>query len=81
MALQGNVDVLTALRRFYVPLSENDDFPLRHNCSSDIRSFVRQLDSFIYDSNMQIARGKLLAEKIAGRKTIVSNRRSTVASR
>ena len=71
MALQGNADVLTSLRTFYKSLGENDDFPLKNRCTSEISTFLRQIDSFIYDSNMQIARGKLLAQNIAGRKTIV----------
>ena len=54
----------------------NDDFPLKNKCSSDIGIFVRQIDSFIYDSNMQIARGKLLAQIVAARKTIVGHRPS-----
>lgn len=72
MALQGNADVLISLKNFYKALSENNDFPLKTICSSDIGMFLRQIDSFIYDSNMQIARGKLLAQIVAARKTIVS---------
>ncbi|KAL8698878.1 MAG: hypothetical protein Q9201_006329 [Fulgogasparrea decipioides] len=71
MALQGNADVLTSLGNFYKALSESDDFPLRKSCSSDIGAFLRQVDNFIYDSNMQIARGKLLAQTVAARKTII----------
>ncbi|KAL8690382.1 MAG: hypothetical protein Q9218_004161 [Villophora microphyllina] len=71
MALQGNADVLTSLKDFYKALSENDDFPLRSSCGSDIGAFLRQIESFIYDSKMQVARGKLLAKIVAARKSIV----------
>ncbi|KAI4110034.1 MAG: hypothetical protein L6R37_000167 [Teloschistes peruensis] len=71
MALQGNADVLTSVKDFYKALSENDDFPLGNSCSSDIGAFLRQMESFIYDSKMQIARGKLLGKIVAARKTII----------
>ncbi|KAL9581438.1 MAG: hypothetical protein Q9212_003902 [Teloschistes hypoglaucus] len=70
MALQGNADVLTSVKDFYKTLSENDDFPLGQSCSSDIGAFLRQMESFVYDSKMQIARGKLLGKIVAARKTI-----------
>ena len=71
MVLQGNIDVLSSLRDFYQSLAENSQFLLKQQSSLDILSFAKQVDSFIYDSNMQIKRGKLLAEIISGRKTIV----------
>lgn len=71
MALQGNADVLTSLRDFYQALSQNDDFPLGRSCRSDVGAFLRQMESFVYDSKMQIARGKLLGKIVAARKAIV----------
>lgn len=71
MVLQGNIDVLSSLRRFYQTLAENSQFPLRPISNFDISSFLRQIDSFISDSEMQIKRGQLLREIISGRKTIV----------
>ena len=71
MVLQGNIDVLSSLRDFYQSLAENSQFLLKQQSSLDILSFAKQVDSFIYDSNMQIKRGKLLAEIISRRKPIV----------
>ena len=75
MVLQGNIDVLLSLRNFYEQLGENDLFPLKQACVFAISSFIKQIDSFIDDSKMQIKRGQLLAQIIAGRKTIVSSGR------
>lgn len=72
MVLQGNVDVLSSLRDFYRDLAANKQLPLVQQSSTDLASFIKQIDSFIYDLGMQIKRGQLLAEIISGRKTIVS---------
>ena len=71
MVLEGNIGVLSALRSFYHELGEYHQFPLGNNCIDDLSSFTRQIDSFIYDSKMHIARGQLVAKIIAARKTIV----------
>ena len=71
MVMKGNSNVLLSLRNFYQQLLENDRFPLRDISRSDVISFTTQVDSFIYDSNMQIERGRLLADNIAARKTMV----------
>ena len=72
MVLEGNIDVLVSLKTFYADLGLNDQFPLKQDSSNDITSFAKQIESFIYDSKMHIARGHLLAKIIAARKTIVS---------
>ena len=72
MVLEGNIDVLVSLKNFYVDLGLNDQFPLKQESGDDISSFVKQIESFIYDSKMHIARGHLLAKIVAARKTIVS---------
>lgn len=71
MVLKGNSNVLLSLRDFYQHLQENTLFPLKDICRSDLSAFVNQVDSFIYDSNMQIERGRLLADNIAARRTMV----------
>lgn len=72
MVLEANNDVLVSLKNFYVDLGLNDQFSFKKGCSNDISSFAKQIESFIYDSKMHIARGHLLAKIIAARKTIVS---------
>ena len=71
MVLKGNSKVLLSLRDFYQNLRKNDLFPLKDTCGSDLSAFASQVDSFIYDSNMQIERGRLLADNIAARRTMV----------
>lgn len=71
MVLKGNNNVLLSLRDFYQRLRENEMFPLKDTCGSYLSEFATQVDSFIYDSNMQIERGRLLADNVAARRTMV----------
>lgn len=71
MVLKGNSNVLQSLRDFYQHLRADDQSPFTATCSSDLSAFAAQIDSFIYDSNMQIERGRLLADTIAARRTMV----------
>lgn len=73
MVLEANVDVISALQRFYFSLRENKDFPdiLKQNSADDITSFNAQLDEIISDFRMQISRAKLLANIIRDRKELV----------
>ena len=79
MVLKGNSNVLLSLRDFYQHLRENDLFPLKDTCGSDLSAFTNQVDSFIYDFNMQIERGRLLADNIAARRTMVRLEMETAA--
>lgn len=71
MVLEGNSDILSSLKRFYEGLRTNDRFPLKTSASEELASFASQIDSFIYDSKLQIARGKLLANIVSARKSII----------
>lgn len=73
MVLETNCHVLGSLRKFYEALMENRDFPWRDTCRADIANFARQVDEMIYDSNMQIARAKLLIQITTDRRDLVSN--------
>ena len=72
MVLETNDHVLSSLRRFYEALLENTDFPWRNTSRAAVASFTRQIDEMIYDSNMQIARAKLLVQITTDRKSLVS---------
>ena len=71
MVLEGNSDILTSLKRFYDGLRTNDRFPLKTSSGEELASFASQIDSFIYDSKLQIARGQLLAKIVSARKSII----------
>ena len=75
MVMRGNSNVLQSLRDFYQSLQRNSQFPLKDTCASEIATFAAQVDGFIYDSNMQIDRAKLLGENIAARRTMVGHPR------
>lgn len=71
MVLEANTDVLASLRDFYKQLSENKQFDLRASCESHLLEFVSEINDMIYDSKMQIARGKVLVKITADRKSLV----------
>lgn len=72
MMLESNVDVLTALRKYYVKLKSNDDFPLAGECQESIEEFAGNVGKNIDELKMQIPRAKLLAGIISDRKELVS---------
>jgi hypothetical protein len=73
MVMESNADVLRSLGDFYNCLADNQLFDLQNNCRDDILIFVSQIDDMIYDSNMQIARAKILAKFIDDRKSTVNH--------
>lgn len=72
-ALQANVDVMTALRKFYVGLKANKHFPspLRRKCKDDIESFTSNIAEAIDRFKMHISRANLLGVTISDRKELV----------
>lgn len=81
MVLKGNKSVLEPLRDFYQKLLLNDEFTIRNDVSPDVKAFVAQVDTFIYDINMQIERGNLIAQNIVSRKTMVSGNGQNLLTR
>jgi Mg2+ and Co2+ transporter CorA len=73
MVLDSNVEVLKALRRFYIKLKDHKDFPddIREACADDVSTFAAHLDEIIDDLKMQISRAKLLSNIISDRKELV----------
>lgn len=72
MVLESNVDVMTALRGYYVGLKANKYFSLKEGCEEDIDSFAANIDEIIDGLRMHISRAKLLAGIISDRKELVS---------
>jgi hypothetical protein len=71
MIMEANIDVLTALRRYYEGLLRHKDFPMKRKCREDVLTFAIQVNDLIYDSKMQISRAKLLVTITADRKSLV----------
>jgi Mg2+ and Co2+ transporter CorA len=74
-ALKANVDVMTSLRRFYVDLRDNDEFPMKKSCGDDIAVFASQLGNLIDDFRLQIDRADALVRITADRTELVKQHR------
>ena len=73
MVLETNVDVMTALQRFYLGLKANQDFPsvLMEACQDDIDSCIANIEEIIEGFKMHTSRARLLAGIIGDRKELV----------
>jgi hypothetical protein len=74
MVMEGNVEVMTSLRKYYQGLKDNKGFPdeLRAGGADDIAGFASRVDDIISDFSMQISRARLLSRIISDRKELVS---------
>ncbi|ORY57866.1 uncharacterized protein BCR38DRAFT_448876 [Pseudomassariella vexata] len=71
MVLQANIDIISALSRFYQRLVTNAQFPLSHSCEEDLSGFVAQLDDMISDLKIQINRASTLVKITNDRKELI----------
>lgn len=74
MVLEANMLVIISLRKFYVALKSNRDFPLilRRACREDIEIFAASLNEVINGLQMHITRARLLVSILGDRKDLVS---------
>lgn len=70
--LEGNIEVITALRAYYQGLLTHGDFPMGTSCHQNITGFAIELDKRVYELRMQISRAKLLTRTTADTKSLVS---------
>jgi len=75
VVLEGNVEVLLALRQFYLHLLQNRDFPQRQSCADEISDFANQIEIMINDCRINIGRARALVKTTTDRKELV--RRTT----
>lgn len=73
MMIEANVEVLTALRKYYESLQCHKDFTIKGSCEEEVLTFASQINDMIYDKKMQASRAKLLVQITKDRKDIVSN--------
>lgn len=75
MALESNAEIMTRLKAFYDRLVKDEDFPQRqtHACQKMVNRFSAELDELVYEVQMHIARGRVLAKVASDRKMIVSH--------
>lgn len=71
VVLEGNVEVLSALRQFYLSLSGDNRFPLAQKCLGEIRDFASELEATISDLKNNIGRAKALIKTTVDRKELV----------
>lgn len=70
--LEGNIEVISALRAYYQGLLGDGDFPMRTSCHQNITGFAIELEKRVYELRMQISRAKLLTRTTADTKSLVS---------
>ncbi|KAK1993482.1 hypothetical protein LX36DRAFT_729735 [Colletotrichum falcatum] len=75
MAMESNVNILKLQQKFYRDLVEDDDFPdqERQGCTRAVAGHGAQLEELVCETQMQIARARLLIKTVSDRKTITQN--------
>lgn len=73
MAMETNVDVLSALQQFYLGLPAKNGLPaaLKDEIEDDVAAFAAQVHDLINDFKMQLSRARLLASVTRDRKELV----------
>ncbi|KAJ9602689.1 hypothetical protein H2200_012883 [Cladophialophora chaetospira] len=80
MILESNIDVLTALSKYYEDLLTDNDFPLRQSCRDITIDFARQIQDAIHDTKMQASRAKLVVRIASDRKALIQSHLTTQAT-
>ncbi|KAK2061269.1 hypothetical protein LY76DRAFT_673542 [Colletotrichum caudatum] len=73
MAMESNVNILKLQQNFYRSLVKDGDFPHpeKQACARAVADYDSQLEELICETQMQIARAKLLVKLVSDRKTIL----------
>lgn len=77
VALEGNVDVMSALIGFYNRLMRNTNFPANNSCVDEVAAFVTKVENIIVEFQMEIKRAESLVRNIADRRELVSTARAS----
>lgn len=72
LALEGNIEVIGALQRYYNELVMDRDFSIRETCESHVSMFFKQTQNATYDLRFQLSRAKALSSVAMERKALVS---------
>ena len=80
MILESNIDVLTALHKYYEDLLLDNDFPVRQTSRDIIIDFARQIQDAIHDTKMQVSRAKLVVRIASDRKTLIQSHLTSQAT-
>ena len=71
VVLEGNVDVISSVRQFYLNLAKDDRFPCRQSCLGEINDFASELEAIISDLKNNIGRARALLKTTVDRKELV----------
>jgi Mg2+ and Co2+ transporter CorA len=73
LILKANLEVVSALRKFYLNLQEQRDFPqqLATSCTEEVAEFRVHLDEIMAEFKMHTPHAQLLESIISGRKELV----------
>lgn len=70
--MQGNETVLRQLAKFYEDLTKNQNFAWSSESRADIEAFARQINHAVSDIEIELAKGRNLAQIANDRKILVS---------
>lgn len=70
-AVDGNMEVMSAIQAFYDSVIQHQDWPLASSCAEYNKSFSKQTNNAIYDLRMQSSRARALAQHTVERKHLV----------
>lgn len=71
LSLEGNMEVVKALREFYSDLLQDPDFDIRSACGDYVTMFVKQTRNANYDLGLQLFRAKALPGRVLQRKDLM----------
>lgn len=73
--LESNVEVISALNKFYCRLGAKKTFTMANTCREDINDFSNELENVINNLKLQIGRAKALMKIVSGRLELVKQHR------
>lgn len=71
-ALEGNIDVITALLEFYQGLVKDKTFTVQGDCAGEVASFAAQVKAINVQFTMEVKRTQALVKSVSDRRELVS---------
>ncbi|KAK8006642.1 hypothetical protein PG991_012939 [Apiospora marii] len=70
-ALEGNIDVISALLEFYQGVVKDKNFTIQGDCAGDVASFAAQIKAMNVQFAMEVKRTQALVKSVSDRRELV----------